>query len=97
MSETRDITAADARAAAEMEANVGAENADVYAKGLLAATQAGQTAAAIEEFDAVMTEMIGQFPELEAVLDSILVLPEEKEADRPNARRPRVAPYRSTS
>ena len=64
-----------------MEADVGAEHiADVYAKGLLdAAEQAGQTAAVIDEFDAVMTEVIDRFPKLEAVFDSILVLPEEKE------------------
>jgi F-type H+-transporting ATPase subunit delta len=82
MSESRDITAEHARAAAQMEADAGVEHiADVYAKGLLAATErAGQTAAVIDEFDAVMTEVIGRFPKLEAVLDSILVLPEEKVA-----------------
>ena len=81
MSESRDIIAEHARAAAEMEADVGAEHiADVYAKALLAATErAGQTAAVIDEFDAVMAEVIGGFPKLEAVFDSILVLPEEKE------------------
>ena len=80
MSESRDITAEHARAAAEMEADVGAEHiADVYAKALLATTErAGQTAAVIDEFDAVMAEVINGFPRLEAVLDSILVLPEEK-------------------
>ena len=47
----------------------------------MAATErAGQTAAVIDEFDAVMAEVIGRFPKLEAVLDSILVLPEEKAA-----------------
>ena len=82
MSESRDITAEHARAAAQMEADAGVEHiADVYAKGLLAATErAGQTAAVLDEFDAVMTEVIGSFPKLEAVLDSILVLPEEKVA-----------------
>ena len=81
MSESRDITAEHARVAAEMEADVGAEHiADVYAKGLLAAPErAGQTAAVLDEFDAVMAEVIGRFPRLEAVFDSILVLPEEKE------------------
>jgi F-type H+-transporting ATPase subunit delta len=82
MSESRDINAEDARAAAEMEADVGAEHiADVYAKALLGATEsAGQTATVIDEFDAVMAEVIDAFPKLEAVLDSILVLPEEKAA-----------------
>jgi len=80
MSETKDLTAEHARVAAEMEADVGAEHiADVYAKALLATTErAGQTAAVIDEFDAVMAEVINGFPRLEAVLDSILVLPEEK-------------------
>ncbi len=82
MSESRDITAEDARTAAQMEADVGAEHiADVYAKALLAATEhAGQTAVVIDEFDAVVAEMVGRFPRLEAVLNSILILPEEKVA-----------------
>ena len=82
MSESRDITAEHARAAAQMEADVGVEHiADVYAKALLdAAERAGQTAAVIEEFDAVMADVIDRFPKLEAVLDSILVSPEEKAA-----------------
>ena len=82
MSESKDITAEHARAAAQMEADVGAEHiADVYAKALLAATErAGQTAAVVEEFDAVMAEVVDRFPKFEAVLDSILVLPEEKES-----------------
>jgi F-type H+-transporting ATPase subunit delta len=82
MSETKDITAEHARAAAQMEADVGVEHiADVYAKALLATTEhAGQTAAILAEFDAVITEVIGGFPKLEAVFDSVLVLPEEKAA-----------------
>jgi F-type H+-transporting ATPase subunit delta len=80
MSETKDLTAEHARVAAGMEADVGAEHiADVYAKALLATTErAGQTAAVIDEFDAVIAEVIDVFPKLEAVFDSILVLPEEK-------------------
>jgi len=82
MSESRDITAEHARAAAQMEADVGAEHiADVYAKALLAATErTGQTATVLDEFDAVMADVVDRFPKLEAVLDSILVLPEEKVA-----------------
>lgn len=82
MSETKDITAEHARAAAQMEADVGVEHiADVYAKALLNTTERlGQTAAVLDEFDAVMTEVINGFPKFEAVLDSILVLPEEKAA-----------------
>jgi F-type H+-transporting ATPase subunit delta len=82
MSETKDLNAEHARVAAEMEADVGAEHiADVYAKGLLNTTErTGQTAAVIDEFDAVMAEVLDGFPKLEAVLNSILVLPEEKES-----------------
>lgn len=81
MVEPRD-TAEHARVAAQMEADVGAEHiADVYAKGLLDATeQTGQTAVVVEEFDAVMAEVLDRFPKLEAVLNSVLVRPDEKEA-----------------
>jgi F-type H+-transporting ATPase subunit delta len=80
MAESKDITAEDARTAAQIEADVGVEHiADIYAKALLdAAEKAGQTAAAIGEFDAVMTEVMDRFPRLEAVLASALVSPEEK-------------------
>ena len=82
MAESRDITAEDARTAAQIEADVGVEHiANVYAKALLDATeQAGQTAAVLEEFDAVMAEVLDRFPKLEAVLGSMLVSPEEKSA-----------------
>jgi F-type H+-transporting ATPase subunit delta len=82
MAESQDITAEHARVAAQMEADVGVEHiANVYAKALLdTAEQAGQTAAVFDEFDAVAAEMVGRFPKLEAILDSILVLPEEKAA-----------------
>ena len=82
MSESRDITAEHARTAAQMEADVGAEHvADVYAKALLDTTErTGQTEAVIADFDAIVAEMVDRFPKLEAVLDSILVSPEEKAA-----------------
>jgi len=82
MAESKDLTAEHARVAAQMEAEVGAEHvADVYAKGLLGATQeAGQTAVVIAEFDALMTDVLDRFPKFEAVLASALVLPEEKSA-----------------
>ena len=82
MAESRDITAEDARTAAQIEADVGVEHiADVYAKALLDTTErAGQTAAVIEEFDAVVAEVLDRFPKLEAVLASVLVSPEEKSA-----------------
>jgi F-type H+-transporting ATPase subunit delta len=82
MAESRDINAEDARTAAEIEADVRVEHiAEVYAKALLGATEnAGQTATVVDEFDAVVREMLDVFPKLEAVFDSALVLPEEKAA-----------------
>ncbi len=80
MSETSDITAEHSQAAAQMEADVGVEHiADVYAKALLDTTErTGQTAAVLEEFDAVVADVLDRYPKLEDVLDSGLVLPEEK-------------------
>ena len=80
MAESRDITARDARTAAQMEADVGVEHiGDVYAKGLLgAAEKDGQTATVVEEFDALIDGVLNRFPKLEAVLVSALVSPEEK-------------------
>ncbi len=77
-----DITAEHARAAAEIAADVGVEQvADIYAAALLGATEkAGQTAAVLEEFDALLGEVFPQFPELEAILGSTLVSHEEKAA-----------------
>jgi len=82
MSESKDITAEHARTAAQIEADVGVEHiADVYAKGLLDTTErAGSTAVVIEEFDAVVDEVLDRFPKLEAVFASVLVSPEEKSA-----------------
>ncbi|MEN6459556.1 MAG: ATP synthase F1 subunit delta [Thermoguttaceae bacterium] len=82
MSEPNDTAARDARTAAQMEADVGVEHiAGIYAKGLLnAVEQTGETAAVMDEFDAVMAEVLASSPKLRAVLDSGLVLPEEKEA-----------------
>ena len=55
--------------------------ADIYAAALLGATEkAGQTAAVLEEFDALLGEVFPQFPELEAILGSTLVSHEEKAA-----------------
>ena len=94
MAESRDITAQDARTAAQIEADVGVEHiADVYAKALLDTTQrAGQTAAVIEEFDAVVAEVVDRFPKLEAVLASVLVSPEEKSAVIDAVLKGRVSP-----
>ena len=64
MAETRDIAAQDARAAAQIEADVGVEHlANVYAKALLGATEhAGQTAAVIDEFDDLLADLLDRFP-----------------------------------
>lgn len=82
MAESKDITAEHARTAAQIEADVGVEHiADVYAKALLDTTErAGSTAVVLEEFDAVVAEVLNQYPKLEAVLASVLVSPEEKSA-----------------
>ncbi len=77
-----DITAEHARAAAEIAADVGVQQvADIYAAALLGATEkAGQTAAVLDEFDALLGEVFPQFPELETILGSTLVWHEEKAA-----------------
>ena len=99
MAESKDINAEHARAAAQLEADVSVEHiADVYAKALLDTTEkAGQTEAVVEEFDAVITEVIDRFPQWEAVLDSILVLPEEKAALIEKTFAGRARPCWSTS
>ena len=80
MPESHDLTAEHARTAAQIEADVGVEHiARVYAKALVDTTEhAGQTAAVIDEFDAVMADVLDRHPKLEAVLASALILPEEK-------------------
>jgi F-type H+-transporting ATPase subunit delta len=80
MADSKDITAEHARTAAQIEADVGVEHiAAVYAKALLDATEhAKTTAAVVDEFDAVMTELLDRNPKLEAILASMLVSPEEK-------------------
>jgi F-type H+-transporting ATPase subunit delta len=80
MAESKDITAQDACTAAQIEADVGIEHiGDLYAKALLgAAEKAGQTAAVIADFDAVIDEALNVHPKLEAVWNSILVSPEDK-------------------
>lgn len=80
MSESRDVNAEHAQVATQIEADVGVEHiADVYAKALLdAAESSGETVAVLDQFDAVITDVLGDFPKLEAVLASALVSPEEK-------------------
>jgi F-type H+-transporting ATPase subunit delta len=80
MSESRDINAEDARAAAELDADVGVEHiAAVYATALLdAADQAGQMEDAIAELDALTAEVLDRFPNFDAVLASAMISSEEK-------------------
>ena len=94
MAESRDITAEDARTAAQIEADVGVEHvARVYAKALLdAADGAGRTAAAVEEFDAFLGEVLDRFPKIEAVLASALVSIEEKSCILDRTLGDRVSP-----
>lgn len=70
----------DARLAAELSADVGVHHiAEVYAEAFLGATEkAGQTAALVDEFDALVRDVLDVFPKLEDVLASALVSHEEK-------------------
>jgi F-type H+-transporting ATPase subunit delta len=94
MSETKDITAEDARTAAQIDADVGVEHiARVYAKALLDTTErTGQTAVTLEEFDAVVNDILDGFPKLESVLGSALVSPEEKAGVIDRVLKGRVSP-----
>ena len=82
MAESDDIRAEDARMAAQIEADVGVEQvADIYAKALLGATEsAGRTAAVLDEFDTLLSEVLDGFPRFEAVLTSGLIGHDEKAA-----------------
>jgi F-type H+-transporting ATPase subunit delta len=80
MAEFDDVTAEDARTAAQIEADVGVEHiADVYAKALLAAAEnAGLTQTVLDELHAVVTEVLDRFPKFGAILASGLISEEEK-------------------
>jgi F-type H+-transporting ATPase subunit delta len=82
MAESDDKTARDAQNAARFSPDVDQEKiGEIYAGALLGASEkAGQTAAVIEELDAVVHEVYVQFPKLETVLGSLLVGHEEKSA-----------------
>jgi F-type H+-transporting ATPase subunit delta len=70
----------DAKAAAQIEADVAVEQiADIYGQALLgAAENAGRTEEVLEEFDRLTTDVLEQFPKLEAILASALISHEEK-------------------
>jgi F-type H+-transporting ATPase subunit delta len=82
MAASLDKTAEDARTVASMEGEVGVEHiADVYAQALLsAAFNAGQTDAAVAEFDALMSEVLDANPRFQAILSSKLISPAETSA-----------------
>ncbi|HYW81286.1 MAG TPA: ATP synthase F1 subunit delta [Thermoguttaceae bacterium] len=66
--------------AAQIEADVGVEQvAEIYAKALLGASEnAGRTTAVLEEFDAMVTEVLNGSPRFEAILTSGLIGHDEK-------------------
>ena len=70
----------DSQAAAEMAPDVGAEHVGaVYAEALLGAAEtAGQTEAVLDELDDLVAGVLDPFPQLEHLLASGLVSPDEK-------------------
>jgi F-type H+-transporting ATPase subunit delta len=75
-----DRSARDAQLAAELEPDIGVEQiASVYAEALLgAAEHAGQTEPLLEEFDALLEQMIDRFPPLGEILASARISHPEK-------------------
>jgi len=103
MSEFDDTTAEHAQTAAQLSPDVAVEHiADVYARALLgAAGSAGAARAVLDEFDALVADVLDRFPKLEAVLASGFVSEEEKSgiidrvfggADDPPAGHPVLRP-----
>ena len=82
MSEARDAHAEHARRAAQLDADVGAEQiASVYARALLqAAEKAAQADEVIDSFDQLMEEAIRPFPKLAEILASALISHDQKAA-----------------
>ena len=74
-----DLSAHEAKLAAEVEADVGVEHVgDVYARAFLgAAEKAGRIEALLEEFDSLLSDVLDRFPELERTLASRLVSHEQ--------------------
>jgi F-type H+-transporting ATPase subunit delta len=77
-----DTSADDARTAAELEADVGVEHiAEVYARALVGAAQeAGTLDAALDEFDAVVRDVLDAHPRFEQLMASAMLSAEEKSA-----------------
>jgi len=82
MAESADMIARDAQYATRQSPDVGREKVgEIYARALLgAAEKAGQTVAALDELDAIVSEAFAQFPKLETVFGSLLISHEEKTA-----------------
>ena len=80
MGESHDLNAEHAQTAAQIEPDVGvAHVADTYARALLGASEsAGQTRQVLDEFDALVADVLAGFPKLEAILASALVAHDEK-------------------
>jgi F-type H+-transporting ATPase subunit delta len=80
MAKFDDLYARDAQTAAQIEADVGVQRiAEVYGEALLgAAERAGRSDAVLEEFDVLIRDVLGPFPQLAAILASGMISPEEK-------------------
>jgi len=80
MADSKDPNADHARAATQIQPEVGVEHvADVYADALLgAAEDAGSTRQVLEEFDVLVAEVLPRHPKFDAILASDLVSPDEK-------------------
>jgi len=80
--------------AAELQADVVAERiADVYAEALLDAAERGEKAAALlDEFDALLTDVLDRFPKFEAILISALIPRGEKAGILDRTLKPRLSP-----
>jgi len=70
----------DAQLAAELQREVGVEHiANVYAEALLGAAEgAGQTVAVLEELDSLVADVLNPHPELERILASGVISPDER-------------------
>jgi len=77
----KDLTARDARHAAENEPDIGIEHvANVYGQALLdTAEKAGRVDAVLVEFDSLVGDVLEKFPKFESLLGSALISHEEKE------------------
>jgi F-type H+-transporting ATPase subunit delta len=93
MSEADDITARDAQTAERFSPDIGREQiGEIYARALLGATEkAGQSAAVMDELDAIIDEAFSGSPKLETVFASPLINYEEKSALLDRVFQPRIS------